>query len=136
MIFVEFVEVHGVLCLSIEGHAETAPEGEDLVCAAASTLAYTAAYSMEKMSEEGKFKGGGEFIAYLEQGDYLLVCTPKPEPLAVARLMLMTVLYGFYALKEAFPDAVSVNIEKDEEVKNVRTNEPAVVCRGCCRSQR
>ena len=119
MMFVEFVESHGVLCLSIEGHAETAPKGEDLICAAASTLAYTAAYSMEKLSEEGKFKDNGEFLAQLEPGDCLLVCTPKPEYLAVARLMLMTVLYGFYVLKEAFPEVVSVNIEKDEEVKDV-----------------
>lgn len=119
MIFVEFVESHGVLCLSIEGHAETAPKGEDLICAAASTLAYTAAYSMEQLSKEGKFKDNGEFFAQLEPGDCLLVCTPKPEYLAVARLMLMTVLYGFYVLKEAFPEVVSVNIEKDEEVKDV-----------------
>ncbi len=113
MIFVEFVESHGVLCLSIEGHAETAPKGEDLICAAASTLAYTAAYSMEKMSEEGKFKDNGEFFAQLNPGDCLLVCTPKPEHLALARFMLMTVLYGFAALKEAFPQAVSINMEEE-----------------------
>ena len=31
------------LCLDVEGHAGSAPKGEDLVCASASILAYTAA---------------------------------------------------------------------------------------------
>ena len=38
------------LTLELRGHAQSAPKGQDLVCAAASTLAFTAAEALQNAS--------------------------------------------------------------------------------------
>ena len=111
MLFVEYCEENGLLCLSLEGHAETAPKGKDLVCAAASVLAYTAAYCLEVLHNAEKLEG--EILNSLSPGDCLLLCKPKPEHMAEVTAMLKTVLYGFVLLQQSYPEAIAVHIEKD-----------------------
>lgn len=111
MLFVEYCEEKGILCLSLEGHAETAPKGKDLVCAAASVLAHTAAYCLEVLHEEEKLDG--ETLISLSPGDCLLLCKPKSEHLAEVTTMLKAVLYGFILLQRSYPEAIAVHIEKD-----------------------
>ena len=114
MLFVDFAQEQGTLILCADGHAETAPKGEDLVCAAASILVHTAEYGLRQMHKEGKMDG--EICVNKEPGSAVLLCKPKPEFLKEARQMFGTILYGFYALHESYPNAVTVgSIEDDTE---------------------
>ena len=114
MLTVEFGQEKGILCLSGEGHAGKAPKGQDLVCAAASILAYTVDYGLRQMQKEGKLDG--EYFSCVAPGDVMFICKPKPEHLTEARHMFGTVLYGYYALQESYPEAVKVlPIEDDSE---------------------
>ena len=46
----------GTIHMEIRGHSGSAPKGEDLICSAATMLAYTAAQAIQFMSEQGKLK--------------------------------------------------------------------------------
>lgn len=113
MLFVEYCEAKGIFCLSVVGHAETAPKGKDLVCAAASVLAYTAAYCLEVLNKDDKLDG--EIHISLKPGDCLLLCKAKPEHLMEVRTMLRAVLYGFVLLQRSFPEAIAVHMENENQ---------------------
>ena len=77
--------------LDITGHAEHGKKGEDIVCAAISTLFYTlgeALYeSREMMAEDIVFSD--------EDGNGHLSCKPKAEYEANVSLIYWTILNGF-----------------------------------------
>lgn len=58
--------------LEIKGHADTAPKGEDLICAAVSTLAYTLLYNLQLILNRD------EYTATMNEGDALIVARPHP----------------------------------------------------------
>ena len=47
MIHTHFFQKNGTVCMEMQGHAMTAPKGADLVCAAATTVAYTLAQAVQ-----------------------------------------------------------------------------------------
>ena len=93
--------------LDITGHAEHGKKGEDIVCAAISTLFYTlgeALYeSKEMMKEDITFSD--------EDGNGHLSCKPKEEYEANVSLIYWTILTGF--------DLVAKNYEKNVELEVV-----------------
>ena len=54
MINIIYNEAGQDMVLRAEGHAEYAPKGQDIVCAAASMLAYTAGYMLVQAEERGE----------------------------------------------------------------------------------
>ena len=54
MINVRFYTNKGALCMRVEGHADAAPKGEDVVCAGVSALAATLADYASIMSAHGE----------------------------------------------------------------------------------
>ena len=56
MIHVEFYRdtKNGSVQMEMQGHAETAPKGQDLVCAAATTVAYTLAQAVQFLYEQDR----------------------------------------------------------------------------------
>lgn len=57
--------------VQIVGHAESAPKGEDMVCAAVSTLAYTLAYNLQMMLDKS------EYTIHMEEGDAAIAALPN-----------------------------------------------------------
>ena len=90
--------------LDITGHAEHGKKGEDIVCAAISTLFYTlgeALYeSREMMAEDIVFSD--------EDGNGHLSCKPKAEYEANISLIYWTILNGFELVSKNYKKNVKL----------------------------
>ena len=76
--------------LLVEGHAGSAPAGEDLVCAAASILGWTLVANAERYNAE----------IFLENGVIEVKCAPEDGREALCREMMDTLATGFKLLAE------------------------------------
>ena len=94
----------GSLHLHLRGHAASAPKGEDLICAAVTTLACTAARGAEDMYRQGKLRKKPRVV--LESGRAEIALTPKAEDYAQALHLLWTLQCGFSWLAREYPQYV------------------------------
>ena len=90
--------------VDITGHAEHGIKGEDIVCAAISTLFYTLAETLY----EAKDMLSEDIVFSDEDGNGHLSCKPKAEFEANISLIYWTILKGF--------ELVSKNYEKNVEM--------------------
>lgn len=93
--------------VSVKGHANFDEEGKDIVCASASTLLYTIKTCLEKgeeMLQEGSLK------LSVKKGKAKVSCVPKESYEGNVDVIFWTVLNGFEALAEAYPDYVTLII--------------------------
>ena len=97
--------------LRITGHAGYAPEGQDIVCAAASILVYTAAetvlsYAVGGMLLRAESEGllRAEPVVDMQPGDITIACAPKHE--RVVRAMWDTALLGMQMVAHEYPQNV------------------------------
>jgi len=91
----------------VEGHAEFAEEGKDIICSAVSVLAYTGINALEELVG---IKNYG-----IEKG-YMICSVPTdilPELKEKVRIILETIVVGFEQLQLTYEDYISVI---DEEV--------------------
>ena len=93
--------------VSIEGHAHSGEYGRDLVCAAASTLAYTLASAVANMAECGQVR---EPRIELEEGRGEVSCTPPHKFKAPVTLVFDTVCAGFELLNRDYPSNISYEV--------------------------
>ena len=77
MLKITYTEGEESLCIRLEGHAGAGKWGKDIVCAAASILAYTAAASARQLYREGKLTSAP--YVRLQPGDALLEMEICPE---------------------------------------------------------
>ena len=90
--------------LDITGHAEHGEKGEDIVCAAISTLFYTlvkSLYYSEHMLEE-------EFDFSDEDGNGHISCKPKPEFERNISLIYWTILNGFEEIEKNYDKNINL----------------------------
>ena len=94
------------LTLVLKGHASSAPKGQDLVCAAASTLAFTAAEALRDEAER--------FYPSVVQrpGELRITCEPASGSRKACRRLLDTIWVGFELLARDYP--AYVKAEKEE----------------------
>lgn len=90
------------LILQLKGHARAGKEGQDLVCAAASILTYTAAQFFSYLYAEGKLDCVPELR--LEQGDSYLSALPKEEFADEALHGLYVLCLGYELLAKQYPE--------------------------------
>ena len=94
--------------VDITGHAEHGEKGEDIVCAAISTLFYTLGealwQSASLLYEEPLVKD--------EEGDGYLVCHPKEEYEGNIARTYWTVLVGLQMIAEQYPKHVKFAVEE------------------------
>ena len=92
--------------LDVSGHAEHGKKGEDIVCAAISTLFYTLAetlYSAKHMMSED--------IAFSdEDGNGHISCKPKAEYEANISLIYWTILKGFEMVSKEYEKNVTLTV--------------------------
>lgn len=81
------------------GHANAAPHGKDIICAAVSILAQTAVYGLERHLKR-------EISLDIAEGKLSLELTGKPDELTNA--VLETALLGFKAIAEQYPKRVRI----------------------------
>lgn len=98
------------LDLVVEGHAGKAAKGEDLVCAAVSTLTMTLEQTLKVQGDIVSFvlknKDKARFHAYISDNSPLR---------AQAMVIFETIATGLLALAEEFPEYVKFDIQQEDE---------------------
>lgn len=105
MIKIEMMDTDKGYSLAVSGHADYAPEGQDIVCAAVSVLAQTLANKVDAAARSGRL-----LTSCVQHGETFVVqALPKPGP---NNLMVASwfdfVEEGLRALAEAYPDNVEL----------------------------
>ena len=90
--------------LTVEGHAGSGPEGHDLVCASASTLALTLAGNVAHMEALGAVHG---VIIKLEEGNAEIQCTPYRRYKDSVRQIFQAICVGFELLATKYNENIS-----------------------------
>lgn len=93
--------------VTIEGHALSGEKGHDLVCAAASILAYTLAASVSNMQEHGHLNDSD---VELNEGKAVIKCRPQTQFKAVVAIIFDNICGGFELLSRDYPDNISYKI--------------------------
>ena len=102
------VQYHSKNCsLTVDGHAYSGEAGNDIVCAAASILAYTLAANVQEMEAADRVR---EVTLELEQGHAEISCRPVHKYQSVAELVFSSVCAGFEILAANFPGNISYQI--------------------------
>lgn len=106
MITAKFYQKDGGIHMTLKGHAASAPYGEDLVCSAATMLAYTVAQAVQFMYEQGKLKKKPKLS--LKEGNVTIVATPKEEDYAEALHTFWVAQCGVHVLAHNYPQNVKL----------------------------
>lgn len=108
MINVTIGDRDGTLWLSMEGHAGMAPKGEDIVCAAATMLMYTAAQAAMDMGSRGELQRPP--AVKLDDGNAGVAFRPKAEAVEKGRLVLDVIRRGLEVLGKRYPENVAIYV--------------------------
>lgn len=93
--------------LSMEGHANAGEMGKDLVCSAASILAYTLAANVESLVEEGKAR---EPVIVMKDGETVITCNAVRRYRDVVTLVFDSVIVGLDLLAHKYPQNIAFEI--------------------------
>lgn len=104
MIHTVFYQKDGTVCMQMQGHAKTASKGEDLVCAAATTLAYTLAQAVQFLYEQGRLEEKPKI--QIEDGYAFVSASPNGDSLAETLMVFWVSQVGAYVLEHNYPQAV------------------------------
>lgn len=91
----------GSIRMTLRGHARAAPRGEDLVCASASMLAYTAAQAVLELREMGELSRRPRIS--LRPGAAEIIATPKKGREETLRHTFWVIHCGLEALAGNYP---------------------------------
>ena len=93
--------------LVVEGHANHGEKGEDIVCAAISTLFYTLGECL--VQSEKMLKSSPTFKD--KEGKGVICCTPKKEYEGNIARTYLTILTGMELVANNYPDNVKFAVE-------------------------
>lgn len=97
--------IGGTYIVRLEGHAGQADVGQDIVCAAASILCYTAAQTAIDLYDAGKLRKEPRTV--MEPGDCAITICPKRGAVAEVLVALRTIETGFALLAHHYPEYVA-----------------------------
>lgn len=95
---------------TLSGHAESGPEGHDLVCAAASALAIGTTNNLNRIAEIEP-----EVDANEDEGGFLEVILPHrldDKQQEYAQVLLQSLYYSLLDIQEAYGEFISVSNQK------------------------
>ena len=121
MIQVTIGDRDGYLWLTMEGHAGTAPKGQDIVCAAATMLMYTAAQAALDMGSRGELQRPP--TVKLDDGNAGVSFRPKEGAMEKGRLVLDVIRRGLEVLGKRYPENVAIYVLGNGESRG-HTEEP------------
>ena len=104
MIQVRFEKDGKNIILTVQGHSEQAEMGQDIVCSAASILAYTVAKMVTDMGESGKLKKKPHIR--MESGDSAVTCKPTKQYFNEALHTYTVAQSGYELLAHTYPEYV------------------------------
>lgn len=93
--------------MKVKGHANTAPKGEDLVCASATMLVYTVAQAMTFYHEQGYLEEKPHIK--IREGKASITVIPKDDYYAEALHTFWVAQSGAHVLAKNYPEHVSLN---------------------------
>lgn len=96
----------GSIHMTMKGHAGAAPKGEDLVCSAATMLAYTVAQAVQFMHEQGQLKKKPKIS--IKEGEATIIATPTEEGYAMALHTFWVAQCGIHVLQHNYPKFVTL----------------------------
>lgn len=96
----------GSIHMKLQGHAEAAPKGEDLICASATMLAYTVAQAVQFMFEQDKLKMKPKIA--IRDGEATVIATPTEEAYAEALHTFWVAQCGVHVLAHNYPGNVEL----------------------------
>jgi uncharacterized protein YsxB (DUF464 family) len=97
---------NGSIHMTLKGHAGTAPKGEDLVCSAATMMAYTVAQAVQFMYESDKLKLKPKI--HFGDGEATIIATPTEEAYAEVLHAFWVVQCGVHVLAHNYPTNVKL----------------------------
>lgn len=103
-----YIKETGTIAMSVEGHSGQAEKGKDLICSAASILAYTVARYVEYVEKAGGIKL--EPLVELDDGHMLIVANPTEEYIAEVLNAFFVAEVGFSLLAQNYPQYVELNM--------------------------
>lgn len=96
----------GNISLSVKGHAGAAEVGQDLICASASILAYTAAQLVKDYANSGYLKKTPKIL--MKSGSSTITCTPKKEYFDEVAHTFYVVQTGLNLLAHNYPQYITL----------------------------
>lgn len=102
----------GSITLKVSGHAGSAEQGKDIICAAASILSYTLAQAVTFMHEEGKLHKKPNIR--MKDGEAVITVKPKDEWYGEALHAYFITQVGFHLLSHNYPQYVTLNSFSDK----------------------
>ena len=97
---------NGSIHMTLKGHAGAAPKGEDLVCSAATMLAYTVAQAVQFMFEQGKLKKKPKI--HIRNGEAVIIATPTEDAVAETLHAFWVAQCGIHVLQHNYPQFVKL----------------------------
>lgn len=107
MVRATFKQEERKISLKLDGHAGAAEEGSDIVCSAASILAYTVAQTLMFMHGEGDLKEKPHIK--LEKGDAFIEAVTDEESYAEVLHTFFVAQVGYHLLSLTYPQHVELN---------------------------
>ena len=107
MITASFEKEEGkFISMSVVGHAGQAEVGRDIVCSAASILAYTVAQTLTQMNKQGWLKKKPHLN--LKEGKSVITCVPKAEFYEECLMVFFVAEMGYTLLAKNYPQYVAL----------------------------
>ena len=97
---------NGSIHMTLKGHADAAPKGEDLICSAATMLAYTVAQAMQFMHENGNLKKKPKI--HIKDGEATIIATPTEDAYAEVLHTYWVAQCGVHVLAHNYPQHVKL----------------------------
>lgn len=97
--------------LKINGHSGYASNGNDIVCAGASTLFYTLCQTLLSLDFEKYFQTPPELN--IKSGDSYVKCVPEYDYRSVIDNVFFTIINGFELLESEYPNFINITFTKN-----------------------
>ncbi len=99
---------NGYISLRVKGHAGQAKRGRDVVCSAASILAYTMAQYLQYVHEQGGLVKRPRIV--LNEGDALIVANPTDVYEGEVLNAFFVAEVGYHLLAQNYPQYVKIKL--------------------------
>lgn len=96
----------GSIHMTLKGHSNAAPKGEDLICCAATTLAYTVAQVVEFLYEQGRLKKKPKIK--IRDGEAVVIATPTEDYYPETLHAFWVAQCGIHVLQHNYPQYVTL----------------------------
>ena len=96
----------GSIHMKLQGHSDSAPKGEDLICASATMMAYTVAQAVQFLYENDKLQMKPKIA--IKDGEATIIATPKEDAYAEVLHTFWVAQCGIHVLAHNYPSHVTL----------------------------